>query len=126
MCVPIVVGILVCRKVSGGLEEISISGPSSSSLNNLANSLEDRFQRWGVPCDPAEVMELIVVFKQRGLPPDLDATIELLQAALLSHFPDHSLRSRSLKNPAINLHDRFEQRGVPCDLDEVIAHPHAP
>ncbi|KAG1830279.1 CHAT domain-containing protein [Suillus subalutaceus] len=73
----------------------------SSSLNNLALSLRDRF-------------------KQRDIMSDLDEAIELHRAALLLRPPGHSDRSSSLNNLAINLRSRFEQRGIMSDLDEAI------
>ncbi|KAG0700354.1 CHAT domain-containing protein [Suillus ampliporus] len=71
------------------------------SLNNLANSLQARFQ-------------------QRGALSDLDEAIELHQAALMLHLPGHSDRSMSLNNIAISLQARFQQWGVLSDLDEAI------
>ncbi|KAG1745616.1 TPR-like protein [Suillus lakei] len=50
---------------------------------------------------------------------NLDA-IELHRAVLLLCPPGHSLRPGFLNNVVISLHDRFRQRGVPSDLDEVI------
>ncbi|KAG1876274.1 CHAT domain-containing protein [Suillus subluteus] len=59
-------------------------------------------------------------FWQRGVPSDLDESIELDRAALLLCPPGHSDRSRSLNNFAASLRDKFRQRGVPSDLDECI------
>ncbi|KAG2113255.1 TPR-like protein [Suillus cothurnatus] len=73
----------------------------SESLNNLAASLGDRFL-------------------QRGVPSDLDESIELFRDALLLRPPGQSLRSHSLNNLAVSLGDGFRQRGVPSDLDECI------
>ncbi|KAG2128394.1 CHAT domain-containing protein [Suillus cothurnatus] len=56
----------------------------------------------------------------RGVPSDLDESIELLRDALLLRPPGHSDRSHSLNNLAVSLRDRFTQRGVPSDLDESI------
>ncbi|KAG1746363.1 hypothetical protein EDB19DRAFT_1586056, partial [Suillus lakei] len=68
-----------------------------TSVHNLAFNLRDRFQ-------------------QRGVPSDLDESIEPKRAALLRP-PGHSLRSMSLDNKfAISLQGRFKQRGVPSDL----------
>ncbi|KAG1856627.1 CHAT domain-containing protein [Suillus subalutaceus] len=71
------------------------------SLNNLAVSLRKRFA-------------------QRGVPSDLDESIELNRAALLLRPLGHPDRSLSLNNLAVGLGDRFRQRGVPSDLDERI------
>ncbi|KAG2749869.1 hypothetical protein P692DRAFT_201661222, partial [Suillus brevipes Sb2] len=118
----------------------------STSLNNLALSLKDRFAQRGVPSDLNECIELNRAalllfppdhsdrssslnnlalslgerFTQRGVPSDLDECIELLRAALLLCPPGHSDRSTSLNNLAASLRDRFAQRGVPSDLDECI------
>ncbi|KAG2035481.1 CHAT domain-containing protein [Suillus americanus] len=73
----------------------------SSSLNNLALGLRERFQ-------------------QRGMMSDLDEAIELHRTALLLCPPGHSVRSTSLNNLAISLRDRFQQRGIMSDLDEAI------
>ncbi|KIK46464.1 hypothetical protein CY34DRAFT_75878, partial [Suillus luteus UH-Slu-Lm8-n1] len=73
----------------------------SMSLNNLAASLQVRFT-------------------QRGVPSDIDESIELHRAALLLCPPGHSDRSMSLNNLALSLRDRFAQRGIPSDLDESI------
>ncbi|KIK32461.1 hypothetical protein CY34DRAFT_101467, partial [Suillus luteus UH-Slu-Lm8-n1] len=70
-------------------------------LNNLALSLRNRFT-------------------ERGVPSDLDESIELHRAALLLRPPGHSERSSTLNNVAISLRDRFTQRGLPSDLDECI------
>ncbi|OJA14069.1 hypothetical protein AZE42_14012, partial [Rhizopogon vesiculosus] len=48
--------------------------------------------------------------------------IDLHQAAFALHHPGHSDRSLFLKNLAISLQDRFEQTGVPSDLDEAFSH----
>ncbi|KAG1872971.1 CHAT domain-containing protein [Suillus subalutaceus] len=118
----------------------------SQSLNDLANSLGDRFTQRGVPSDLDESIELHRAalllrppghsdrswslhnlanslgdrFTQRGVPSDLDESIELHRAALLLRPPGHSDRWYSLNNLANNLRDRFTQRGVPSDLDECI------
>ncbi|KAG1772963.1 TPR-like protein [Suillus placidus] len=118
----------------------------SSYLNNIANSLRDRFTQRGVPSDLDECIELKRAtllrrppghsdrswtlsnlaaslgdrFKQRGVPSDLDECIELHRAALLLRPPGHSDRSWSLDSLAASLRDRFQQRGVPSDLDECI------
>ncbi|KAG1743851.1 TPR-like protein [Suillus lakei] len=118
----------------------------SSSLNDLANKLRDRFKQRGVLSDLDEAIELhraallfrtpghslqssslnnLAIslrdrFKQRGVPSDLDEAIKLLRAALLLCLPGHSDRSSSLNNLAISLGDRFKQRSVPSDLDEAI------
>ncbi|KAG2032948.1 hypothetical protein BDR03DRAFT_1014800 [Suillus americanus] len=73
----------------------------SSSLSNLANSLQERFH-------------------QLGIVSDLDEAIELHRAALLLRPPGHSKRSMSLNNLAVSLRDRFLQRGMMSDLDEAI------
>ncbi|KAG2033260.1 CHAT domain-containing protein [Suillus americanus] len=73
----------------------------SSSLYNLAASLQNRFQ-------------------QGGIMSDLDEAIELHRAALLLRPPGHSDRFASLNNLAICLQDRYEQRGIISDLDEAI------
>ncbi|KAG1880890.1 CHAT domain-containing protein [Suillus subluteus] len=78
----------------------------SRYLNNLAVSLRDRFT-------------------QRGVPSDLDESIELHRAALLLRPVGHSDRSQSLDNLAASLADRFTQRGVPSDLNESIEHHRA-
>ncbi|KAG1757016.1 TPR-like protein [Suillus lakei] len=118
----------------------------STSLDNLATCLRDRFQQRGVLSDLDEAIELHRaalllcppghsdrllslnnlaiclrdVFQQRGVPSDLDEAIELHQAAFLLCPPGHSERPRSLNNIATCLTDRFEQRGVLSDLDEAI------
>ncbi|KAG1724957.1 CHAT domain-containing protein [Suillus paluster] len=118
----------------------------SACLNNLANSLQDRFKQRGVLSDLDEAIELhraalllrppghsdrsmslnnLAVslrgrFKQRSVLSDLDEAIELHRAALLLRPPGHSDRSMSLNNLAISLQDRFKQRGVLSDLDEAI------
>ncbi|KAG2139214.1 TPR-like protein [Suillus clintonianus] len=118
----------------------------STTLNDLAASLADRFKQRGILSDLDEAIELHQAalllrppghslrssslnnlanslhdrFKQRGAPSDLDEAIELYRAALLLRPSGHSLRSDSLNNLANSLHDRFEQRGVPSDLDEAI------
>ncbi|KAG2753757.1 hypothetical protein P692DRAFT_201929043 [Suillus brevipes Sb2] len=118
----------------------------SSSLDNLAGSLRERFMQRGDPSDLDESVELhraalllcppghshrsyslnnLAVsigdrFMQRGDPSDLDESIELLRAALLLRPPGHSDRSESLNNLAVSLGYRFMQRGDPSDLDESI------
>ncbi|KAG2131753.1 CHAT domain-containing protein [Suillus clintonianus] len=118
----------------------------STSLNNLALCLQNRFKERGVPSDLDEAIELHRAalllhppghcdrstslnnlaaclqnrFEQRSVPSDLDEAIELHRAALLLRPPGHCDRSTSLNNLAISLDDRFEQRGVPSDLDEAI------
>ncbi|KAG1829970.1 CHAT domain-containing protein [Suillus variegatus] len=80
----------------------------SSSLNNLAISLHNRF-------------------RQRGITSELDEAIELHRDALLLRSPGHSDRSWSLNNlalkpsrqiPAACLRDRCHQRGVQSELHE--------
>ncbi|KAG1829956.1 TPR-like protein [Suillus variegatus] len=73
----------------------------SSSLNNLALSLRDRF-------------------RQRGIMSDLDESIELHRDALLLCPPDHPDRSSSLSNLANSLYDRFKQGVIMSELDEAI------
>ncbi|KAG2037158.1 hypothetical protein BDR03DRAFT_958111 [Suillus americanus] len=73
----------------------------STSLNNLAASLQDRFL-------------------QRSIMSDLDDAIELYRTALLLHPTGHSERSASLNNLAVSLRERFLQRGIMSDLDEAI------
>ncbi|KAG2119451.1 CHAT domain-containing protein [Suillus clintonianus] len=118
----------------------------SGSLNNLAISLQNRFEQWGVPSDLDEAIELNRAalllrppghpnrsaslnnlasslgnrFQQRGVPSDLDDAIELHRAALLLRPPGHSDGAVYLNNLAISLQNRFEQRGVLSDLDEAI------
>ncbi|KAG1830277.1 TPR-like protein [Suillus subalutaceus] len=118
----------------------------SSSLNNLAISLQSRFKQRGIMSDLDEAIELHRAalllrppghsdrsmslnnlasslrsrFEQRGIMSDLDEAIELHRAALLLYPPGHSLRSMSLNNLANSLQSRFEQRGVQSDLDEAI------
>ncbi|KAG2343882.1 hypothetical protein BDR05DRAFT_932887 [Suillus weaverae] len=62
------------------------------SLNNLAISLWNRFT-------------------QRGVPSDLDESVELHRAALLLRPSGHPDRSQSLNDLAVSLRDRFTQRG---------------
>ncbi|KAG1856988.1 CHAT domain-containing protein [Suillus subalutaceus] len=73
----------------------------SRYLNNLAVSLRDRFT-------------------QRGVPSDLDESIEIHRAALLIRRAGNSRRSESLNNLANSLADIFTHRGIPCDIDESI------
>ncbi|KAG1748187.1 CHAT domain-containing protein [Suillus lakei] len=73
----------------------------SNILDSLASSLGSRFE-------------------QRGVPSDLDETIELYQAVLLLRPSGHSSRAVSLSNLAVSLAHRFEQRGIQSDLDEAI------
>jgi len=73
----------------------------SSSLNNLANGLRDRFQ-------------------QQGVQADLDKAIELHQATLALCPPGHSDQSMLLSNLALSLHDRYKQLGILSDLEESI------
>jgi hypothetical protein len=68
----------------------------------------------------ATLTSLAERFTQRGVPSDLDESIELHQAALLLRPPGHLLRSLSLSNLATSLGVRFRQRGVPSDIDESI------
>ncbi|KAG0707083.1 CHAT domain-containing protein [Suillus ampliporus] len=116
------------------------------SLNNVANSLQVRFQQRGAPSDLDEAIELYRAalalspaghsyqsvsldnlanilqdrFEQRGALSDLDEAIELHRAALALCPPGHSDPSRSLNNLAITLRARFEQLGALSDLDEAI------
>ncbi|KAG2071283.1 hypothetical protein BDR04DRAFT_520543, partial [Suillus decipiens] len=118
----------------------------STSLNNLAVSLQARFQQRGTMSDLDACIELHrealllhplghsgrstslnnlaeslrVRFQQRGMMSDLDEAIELHREALLLHPPSHSYRSMSLNNLAESLRVRFEQRGMMSDLDESI------
>ncbi|KAG2111124.1 TPR-like protein [Suillus clintonianus] len=118
----------------------------SMTFNNLALSLQNRFEQRGVPSDLDEAIELHQAalllrppghsrrstslnnlaislhdrFKHQGVQSDLDEAIELHRAALLLRPPGHSRRSTSLNNLAISLHDRFKHQGVPSDLDEAI------
>jgi tetratricopeptide (TPR) repeat protein len=70
-----------------------------SSLNNLANSLGDKFEQWHILSD-------------------LDEAVELLRAALALSSPDHSHRSISLHNLANSLQTRFQQQHLSSDLEE--------
>ncbi|KAG0698777.1 CHAT domain-containing protein [Suillus ampliporus] len=116
----------------------------SACLHNLATSLRERFEHYGILSDLDEATELHRAalllcptghsrramsltnlakclrcsFKQRGVLSDLDEAIELHRGALLLCPPNHSNRSTSLSDFAVSLLDRFEQRGVPSDLDE--------
>ncbi|KAG2141845.1 TPR-like protein [Suillus clintonianus] len=118
----------------------------TKSLNDLANSLADRFQQRGVPSDLDEAIELFRAavllcppshsdrssalnnlassladrFQEQGVPSDLDEAIELHRAALFICPPGHSSRSHTLNNLGTSLCDRFKQRGVASDLDEAI------
>ncbi|KAG1829960.1 CHAT domain-containing protein [Suillus variegatus] len=118
----------------------------SSSLNNLAISLHDRFEQCGIMSDLDEAIELHRAalllcppghlnrssslndlalslqerFHQRGIMSDLDEAIELNRDALLLCPPGHSDRSLSLNNLGLSLRDRFLQRGIMSDLDEAI------
>ncbi|KAG1812096.1 CHAT domain-containing protein [Suillus subaureus] len=71
----------------------------SMSLNNLANSLQARFE-------------------QRGALSDLEKAIELHRAALAFRPLGHPDRSVSLNNLAKSLRARFEQQSVSSDLEE--------
>ncbi|KAG1875785.1 TPR-like protein [Suillus subluteus] len=122
------------------------SSRRSSSLNNLALSLRDRFLQRGIMSDLDEAIELHraasllrppghsdrflylinlatslrVRFQQRGIMSDLDESIELHRAALPLYPRGHSDRSTSLYNLATNLQIRFQQSGIMSDLDEAI------
>ncbi|KAG2048564.1 hypothetical protein BDR06DRAFT_1024396 [Suillus hirtellus] len=116
----------------------------SMSLNNLAGSLQTRFEQRGIMSDLDEAIELNRAalllrppghlaqyvsldslacsltkrFLQRGIMSDLDEAIELHREALLLIHPGHSARSSSLKYLALNLQHRFRQQGVQSDYDE--------
>ncbi|EDQ98767.1 tetratricopeptide repeat-containing protein [Laccaria bicolor S238N-H82] len=119
----------------------------SQSLNNLAYSLNTRFERWGASNDLDEAISLhqeaLLLrpaphpnrsaslnnlanalqsrFEQQGASNDLDEAISLHQEALLllpAPHPDHSM---SLNNLANALQSRFEQQGASNDLDEAIS-----
>ncbi|KAG2135791.1 TPR-like protein [Suillus clintonianus] len=118
----------------------------STSLSNLAISLQSRFKQRGVPSDLDEAIELHRAalllrppghpersaslnnlanslrnrFQQRGVTSDLNEAIELHRAALLLRPPGHYCRSVSLDNLALSLRNRFKKQGVPSDLDEAI------
>jgi CHAT domain-containing protein/tetratricopeptide (TPR) repeat protein len=66
------------------------------------------------------VISLCARLKRRGVPPDLDESIDLDRAALALHPAGHPNRSDYLNNLGINLYARFEERGVLPDLDEAI------
>ncbi|KAG1739321.1 TPR-like protein [Suillus lakei] len=133
-----------CRAV---LQECPARHPDRSScLDNLASSLQTRFQQQGVLSDLEEAIELhraaLVLrphchplrssslnslanslhdrFQQRGILSDLDEAIELHRAALVLRPPGHSLRPSCLNSLAISLRRRFEQQGAPSDLGEAI------
>ncbi|KAG2119305.1 hypothetical protein DEU56DRAFT_918665 [Suillus clintonianus] len=97
---------MCCRQLRSPASPSTVWSPPghyerSTSLSNLTLSLYN-------------------MFKQRGVPSDLDEAIELHRAALLICPPDHPDRPTPLNNLAISLRCRFEQRGVPSDLDEAI------
>ncbi|KIJ90397.1 hypothetical protein K443DRAFT_549293, partial [Laccaria amethystina LaAM-08-1] len=119
----------------------------STSLNNLANALQDRFERRGAPNDLDEAMSLHrealllrpaphpdrstslnnlanalrTCFERRGASDDLDAAMTLHREALLLRPAPHPHRSRPLNNLAATLQTRFEHRGDSNDLDEAIS-----
>ncbi|OAX35022.1 hypothetical protein K503DRAFT_858860 [Rhizopogon vinicolor AM-OR11-026] len=118
----------------------------SSSLNNLATSLQDRFKQQGVLSDLDEAIDLhravlallpfghsdqsislnnLAVglqtrFEQRGVPSDLNEAIDIHRATLALCPPGHSMLSTSLNNLASSLGTRFKQQGVLSDLSEAI------
>src|SRR6267154_1202538 len=115
------------------------------SLNNLASSLNTRFEQRGVPSDLNEVIglhravlvlfppgrprrstflhnlaiSLHIRFQQRSITSDLDEAIEFHRAALVLRPPGHPHRSTSLTSVASSLHTGFQQRGISSDLEEV-------
>ncbi|OAX38220.1 hypothetical protein K503DRAFT_850105 [Rhizopogon vinicolor AM-OR11-026] len=119
----------------------------SSSLNNLATSLTDRFQQQGLhraalPLRPPGHYDRSILqdrFEQLGAMPDLVEAIEHHQAALMLRAAGHHHRHKSLNKKfiqqgAIELyqaalmlcpsghpnHAIFEQQGSPPDLDDAI------
>jgi len=120
----------------------------SITLNNLALSLQDRFEERSVLADLDEAIDLHRAalalcplghpyqsmslnnlalslqarYKYQGVPSDLDEAIKLHRASLALSHPGHSNRSSSLNNLAISLRARFEQQfgDSLSDLNEVI------
>jgi hypothetical protein len=119
----------------------------STSLNNLADALQTRFEQRGASNDLDEAISLhreaLLVrpaphpdrstslnnlanalqtsFEQRGASNDLDEAISLHREALLLSPAPHPDRSASLNNLAAALQTCFEQRGTSNDLDEAIS-----
>ncbi|KAF9234290.1 CHAT domain-containing protein [Melanogaster broomeanus] len=118
----------------------------SSSLSNLATSLQSRFEQRGDGKDLDEAIEhhrsalqlmpeghpehssslnnlanaLRTRFLQRGDGKDLDEAIEHHQSALQLRPEGHLQRCTSLNNLANALRTRFQQQGDGKDLDEAI------
>ncbi|OAX34562.1 hypothetical protein K503DRAFT_832993 [Rhizopogon vinicolor AM-OR11-026] len=115
-------------------------------LNNLALSLQDKFQQWGILSDLEEVIEihraalalrplghsnqfislnnlassLQAKFQQWSVLSDLDEAINFQRAALALCPPGHADRFTSLNNLATSLHYRFDECRVLSDLNEAI------
>ncbi|KAF9232568.1 hypothetical protein BU15DRAFT_67358, partial [Melanogaster broomeanus] len=120
----------------------------SSSISNLANALQMRFEQRGDGKDLDEAIghhqsalqltpeghpqhsssldnlasALRIRFELRGDEKDLDEAIEHHQSALQLTPEGHPQRSSSLNNIANALRIRFEQQGDGKDLDEAIKH----
>ncbi|KAG2129626.1 TPR-like protein [Suillus clintonianus] len=71
-------------------------------------------------CTGAAVTASAPMFRQHGIPSDLDEAIKLHRAALDLRPTGHSLRALSLDNLAESLVDRCKQHGIPSDLEEAI------
>ncbi|KAG1728368.1 TPR-like protein [Suillus paluster] len=120
-------GVEQCR---AALQECPPGHPRRSAcLSNLASSLRNSFQQRGIPSDLDESIELhraalalpFGTDSSNGVSPsDLNESIELLRVALALRPLGHSRRSSSLNNLAISLGYRFQQQGVLSDLDESI------
>jgi len=119
----------------------------STSLNDLANALQTRFEQRGASNDLDEAISLHrealllrpashpdhsmslnnlanalqTRFQQRGASNDLDGAISLHREALLLRPVPHPDRFSSLNNLANVLQTCFEQRGASNDLDEAIS-----
>ncbi|KAG1747644.1 TPR-like protein [Suillus lakei] len=73
-----------------------------ASLNNLAITLQERFE-------------------QRSILSDIDEAIELHRAGLVLHPPNRLNRSVPLRNLADALYKRFQLQGLSSDLDETFS-----
>ncbi|KAG1847718.1 hypothetical protein F4604DRAFT_1935779 [Suillus subluteus] len=74
---------------------------ASGSLNNLARSVQTRFEQRGALPDYDETIELYrAAPSQRAFPSDVEEAIELTRAALALYPPGCSYRSLSIPFPA--------------------------
>lgn len=115
-------------------------------LVELADALETRFDRFGVPADLDEAIDLSrealaatetghpnraprltrlsTALRQRfgrsGAMADIDESIVVGRAAVAEAPPDDPYRAARCSLLAMALHTRFEASGVPADLDDAI------